>query len=238
MSAKTVRRLRYLLRVHLGQYPLLALPAFHLHPRQRSYVVSRRTEVVIEGYPRSANTFAVAAFSMAQPRVVRIAHHLHIPAQILRAAALGIPVIVLIRDPVEAAASLLVREPHITASLALKSYIAFYSRVYDVRDHYVTATFREVTTDFGSVIERLNAKFGTTFSPFKHTPHAVEAVMKIVEAMDREDRRAADVDEKTVARPSHVRAALKSVMRQRILGEPRLVRRAQEIYTHFLTATQ
>ena len=47
----------------MAQHPLLALPAARL--RGHGVVLSPRTEVVIEGYPRSANSFAVAAFRLA-----------------------------------------------------------------------------------------------------------------------------------------------------------------------------
>jgi hypothetical protein len=53
--------------------------------------VSRTTEIVIEGYPRSGNTFAVVAFRLAQGREIEIAHHLHAAAQIKRAARLDVP---------------------------------------------------------------------------------------------------------------------------------------------------
>jgi len=75
----------------------------------RARAVDRATELVIEGFARSGNTFAVAAFSLAQPRPVRLAHHLHAPAQVLLAARMGIPCIVLVRDPVDAVASRLIR---------------------------------------------------------------------------------------------------------------------------------
>jgi hypothetical protein len=58
--------------------------------------VSRTTQLVIEGYPRLGNTFAVVAFLQAQKEDVRIAHHLHAPAQVIRAARWRIPTIVLI----------------------------------------------------------------------------------------------------------------------------------------------
>ena len=43
------------------------------------------TELVIEAFPRSANTFATVAFQLSQPAPVRVAHHLHAPAQVTEA---------------------------------------------------------------------------------------------------------------------------------------------------------
>ena len=86
--------------------------------------VNHTTQLVIEGFPRSGNTFSVIAFEHAQREAVRIAHHLHVPAQIIRAARWQIPSIVLIRDPVDAVASLLIRHPAMSASRALVYYVS------------------------------------------------------------------------------------------------------------------
>src|SRR5262245_65181203 len=89
-DATTVRaglkRARRRLRGWLGQHPALYLPL--ARGFRRAYDGSRKTvgpetELVIEGFPRCGNSFAVAAFSLAQPRPVRIAHHLHAPAQVI-----------------------------------------------------------------------------------------------------------------------------------------------------------
>ena len=54
--------------------------------RKGRAVVGPDTELVIEGFPRTANTFAVFAFQTAQARPVRVAHHLHAPIQVTVAA--------------------------------------------------------------------------------------------------------------------------------------------------------
>ena len=47
---------------------------------QKRMLYSKETELVIEGFPRSANTFAVLAFDYAQPDDVKLAHQLHAPS--------------------------------------------------------------------------------------------------------------------------------------------------------------
>jgi len=63
------------------------------------------TELVIEGYPRSANSTTAYGFLDRQPRTVKLAHHKHHAAQLLRAVELGVPAVMLIRRPKEAALS-------------------------------------------------------------------------------------------------------------------------------------
>src|SRR5687768_15078094 len=104
-------RARYSVRAVLSRYPSL-----YLSMVRRKYwgqIVEAGTELVIEAFPRSGNTFAVVAFQLAQARPVKIAHHLHAAAQVTRGVRLRKPTLVLIRDPLKAVSSHLVREPSV-----------------------------------------------------------------------------------------------------------------------------
>ena len=130
-------------------------------------------EVLIEGYPRSANSFTVAAFARAQhwpgSGGGRIAHHTHAPAHVLEAIRRRVPAIVLIRDPAEAVLEFVLVKPDLTVRQALRGYVRFYEPLLPHRDGFVVGPFEEVTTDLGRVILRLNERFGTSFRPFEHT---------------------------------------------------------------------
>src|SRR5215475_3743171 len=149
--------------------------------------VSRTTEIVIEGYPRSGNTFAVVAFRLAQGREIEIAHHLHAAAQIKRATRLDVPAIVLIREPSEAILSLVVRDPYASMRWALRSYIRFYSAVVPYLEKTVVAPFTTVTSDLASVIRMVNTRYGTAFKEFVPTEEAVNSVRQRVERMAQLD---------------------------------------------------
>jgi hypothetical protein len=138
--------------------------------------VSEKSEIVIEGFPRSANTFSILAFNLAQGRKVRIAS-LHVESQVLQGIKLGLPIVVLIRNPVDAIKSLMVRHPGNVKEYA-KRYIQFYSTVLQVHEKVVLADFDTVTQDFGEVIRRVNEKFSTKFNTFVHSRENVEAVFK------------------------------------------------------------
>jgi len=103
-----------------------------------------------------------------------IAHHLHAPAQIIRAANYGIPTLVLIRKPEDAVLSTVIKIPYLSVDIALKDYIRFYSRILPYRQSFVVGLFEEVINDFGKVIRRVNKYFNTDFSEFDHTPENVE----------------------------------------------------------------
>lgn len=87
------------------------------------------TELVIEGFPRSGNTFAGAAFTVVQGRPVTLGRHMHRPAQVIAAARRGLPTLVFIRRPSDAVLSLVIRHPHISIAKALNDYIRFYTAI-------------------------------------------------------------------------------------------------------------
>ena len=173
----------YRLRVFAGRFPFLfyALHALR-HPLGSPFAVQRDTEVVIEGFPRSANSFAVAAFQLAQGREIAIAHHLHVPAQIMRAIAWKIPALVIVRPPQDAVRSLVVRYPHIGVGGGLAAYATFHEALLPLQDGFTIATFDQVITDLGTVIARLNHRFGTGFIPFSHDDGNLSRLKEVLEA--------------------------------------------------------
>ena len=143
--------------------------ARHKYPGPSPQVISSSTELVIDGYTRSATTFAVYALQLSQETPVRLAHHLHAPAQFIEAARRGIPALLLIREPQGAILSQLIREPGVTLGDALVAYSRFYTCLLPYRDNLVVGEFEQVTHEFGRVVRRLNARFGTSFVEFVHT---------------------------------------------------------------------
>jgi hypothetical protein len=172
-SVSMASRARLRLRTRVSEHPALYLPlARRRYPGPSPQVVGPDTELVIDGYTRSATTFAVYALQLAQPRPVRLAHHLHAPAQLIEAARRGIPTLVLIREPRGAVLSQAVREPWVPIAGALSAYARFYARLLPYRNSFVLGEFSEVTHDFGAVVRRLNDRFATSFAELPCTdPH-------------------------------------------------------------------
>jgi hypothetical protein len=240
-------RARHRVRSFTGQYPALYFPYARWKRRrhlresrqsgsepERKGPVQRDTEVVIEGFPRSANTFATTAFGLAQPNFVRVARHLHVPAQVIAATKSGIPTIVLIRDPEEAVLSLAVWYPYITIENWLKDYVRFYHRILPYREGFVIAEFGDVSNDFGAIIKRLNSRFGTSFREFEHTPDNVARCFEIIERHSLE--KTGEVAERKIARPSEERESMKNQFRK-AFHSPDLARLRAEAYGLYKTLT-
>lgn len=164
------RRLRHRMRTVVSEQPRLYLPlARRRYPGPSPRVVGPDTEAVIDGYTRSASTFAVYAFQLSQPRPVRLAHHLHAPAQLMEAARRRLPTIMVVREPRGAVLSQMVREPDVDLLDALFAYQRFHHSLMSYRDAFVVADFPETTQRFGDVVRRANLRFGTDFGVFSGT---------------------------------------------------------------------
>jgi hypothetical protein len=155
--------------------------------QERSYakrrVVRPGDVAVIEGYPRSANTFATYAFIRCTGATeIQFGNHFHSPAQFALARRYGVPAMLVLREPVAAAMSMVVFDGKMDADEALRRYIAFHRPLIAIADSLVVAPFEEVTTDFGKSIDRLNARFGTRFPRFVHDEANERAVFDEIEA--------------------------------------------------------
>jgi hypothetical protein len=254
------RRLRHVLRTRVSEHPALYLPfARRKYPGPSPEVIGPETELVIDGYTRSATTFAVYAFQLAQDRPVRMAHHLHAPAQLITAVRTGVPALLLIREPEGAILSQLIREPDVTLRNALDAYARFHTCLWPYRSGLVVGEFGEVTRDPGSVIRRLNRHFGTAFDEFDYTEENGRECFGLIELRpmlstallgfesgvvtlgecraerDRLKGRSASA-EKAVWVPSTERERLKDALRERWRGEDvrHLRVRAERVYRQFV----
>jgi hypothetical protein len=168
-------------------------------------VVSRGSDIVIEGYPRSANTFAQVAFQIAQDERMMIAHHIHGPAQVTLGLRWRIPTLIIIRNPLDAIASLLVRYPFLNPSLAFRNYYLFYHSIEPYLPEVVLASFEEVVSNYGMTIDRVNRKFGAHFGLFKHTPGNVDKCYMEIDRLDMQEHGGLKANDRSVARPSSER---------------------------------
>ena len=256
-----LRRARHRLRTHLSEHPALYLPlARRKYPGPSPQVVGPGTRVVIDGYTRSASTFAVYAFQIAQPVPVPMAHHLHAAAQLKEAVRRGLPTVMVIREPKGAVLSQLVREPDVDLLEALYAYWRFHETLLPYRHGLVVAEFREVTTHFDAVVRRLNARFGTHFAEFSGDPDQVEECHRLIEqrpthspvllgfesgevtldqAREHVARDLAGSSGEATWIPSQSREKAKAALEDR-WADPRLARprnRAQDVYRQFVTSS-
>lgn len=151
-------------------------------------IVGPHAELVLDGFQGSGNSFAQAAFQHSQPRRVMVVHHLHAPAQIIKAVHLGLPTLVTIREPFDAVVSLTSRWPHISLSQALRSYVRFYEKIAPYTQHYVLSPFDQTTRHLDDVIRAVNSQFGTDFDPFEYTEENMQLLRDPKQLSSDEER--------------------------------------------------
>jgi hypothetical protein len=205
-----------------------------VRPDKRATLARPDTALVVEGFLRSGNTFSVAAFEIANGRELHVGRHLHGAPHVLRAVRLGLPTVVLIRNPRDAVLSYLIRRDTLTPYDALVEYLDFYRAAWRVRDHFVVGLFDRVTSDFGSVLDEVNERFGTSFRRYDPTPENETRAFALVEEMNRLES-GGDVVETHVGRPSEERRHRKEEL-QALLDRPRTaakLRAAEVLYQRY-----
>lgn len=179
-AASRGQRYRRRLRNAVARHPALYMALARRNGKRG--LLAADTELVIEGFPRCANSFAEAAFRVAQPRPVKLAHHTHAPAHVIAGVRQGVPTLVLVREPDRAVASLIVRDSqNYRPEECFREYIGFYETVRPFADGFVAADFTQVTADFGAVIGAINARFATRFAAFVPTAENMERARALVD---------------------------------------------------------
>lgn len=196
----------------------------------RELLTDTSTDVVIEGYPRSGNTYAYVAFWIANGRETKVGHHSHAARNVRFGVRHSVPTILVIRKPLDAAASWLVYRPGVSASSALRAYIRFHSGVIRVISRVVVAPFETVITDFAAVIAELNSRFDQTFLPYQPSPENEARIRHETEWWDYVESGRATIREHTVSRPPAEREVLKARAVERVLAEQALLERAEALY--------
>ena len=222
------------LKTVIAEHPTLAIPLSRL--RGHGELVDDDADIVMEAFVRSALSYAVAAFRLAQePDAVRVAHHTHSPSALIDGLRHGLPSLLIVRQPEDAVSSYVVKTTDLSLRAALHGYVRFHRPLLPHGGELAVSTFEQVTQDFGSVIRRVNGRFGTAFKEFVQTPENEARIRHEIEAdwqarvSDEEER------ERAVPRPSTAREELKSHMAER-LREPSLrsvLERAQRLYGTF-----
>ncbi|MFA5938160.1 MAG: hypothetical protein WC809_02295 [Sinimarinibacterium sp.] len=231
MNNTLIPHLKYRVRTVAARRHWLLNLLYSRLEKHRHLLLRDNTQLVLEGYPRSGNSFALRAFQQVNPGVP-VAHHMHAQSQVIEAVERGLPAIVLVREPSGAVPSLVIRHPHIGLRMALLSYAQFHEDIHPYRHGFVLAHFENVTRDFGAVINAANRKFGTSFASFDHSQGNVE---RIFSQMDEANAKFYGAFKTThVPRPVAERSEKKQAID--LSEEPEMLRRAQHAYEALFAA--
>jgi hypothetical protein len=163
-----------------------------LRVRQPHVLVNRDTDLVMDGFPSSANSFGIAALRAAAAdsgaSMPSIAHHMHCPRQTMLALRRRIPVLLLIRPPRACVPSAITRWPALTPAITLRAYIRYYEALLPYASRCVVGTFDLVTNHFDLLLAEVTARSGLELPPYDPgAPYA--AAVYDPEAEGRAERR-------------------------------------------------
>lgn len=144
LSARLRVNVRHRVWMFLADRPIAAA----LLPRiSRGNVrpVTSGTDLVVEGYPRSGNTFLYSLLRQAATRPHDIAHHTHGIASLRMARDRQVPSAIVIRDPDGAVSSLCLRYPGLSPRIAWERYIRYHTWLLANTNTFLYVDFNHLT---------------------------------------------------------------------------------------------
>jgi hypothetical protein len=227
LTKRLIKNTKYRTGHIMGRHEFLfrMLP---LSEKNRWKKISPEKDICIEGFPRSANSFFARAFQMYNP-AAKAAHHMHAPLQVTKAIEYGIPCVVLIRNPIDAIASVLVVDRALSTRFAIQSYINFYERIWPMRDDVVVSDFQDTTKHPHQVVERINQRYSTSFYMEPITSEVRDTIFSQLQKAQKELKQ----PEHLVAIPTEAKARIKQDVLQELTEHP-LLSNANLLYQRFL----
>lgn len=196
------------------------------------YRVQADTALAIDGFPRSANTYALFA---AEDTLGRgpVKGHTHSAATLKRAVLLNVPALLLVREPRAVVSSLVQMASGVTPETAFAAYTRFHRRLLDVRDDLYVAQFSEVVDNFGAVMMAVNERFKTDLPVFEKNEESEARIRRRVDEANS-SLNGGTLREQGVARPSgHRRPATETLANMSPLAHRRCDE-AESVYRDIL----
>ncbi len=236
VQAVFARNTRFRLYFRMLDTPLLS----ELYVRGRGPLRQRRiqptTRIVIEAFPSSGNTYCRQAFLLSNPGLAPddICSHTHSPRIVIRAVKAGLPCIVVARDPRDAVSSTVQRFAGIHLDAAFEYYAHYYRRLIPLKDKFVVAPFTLVVSDFSSIIQQVNDKYGVTFATETGAGVSNDMVLEDIERRTR-NRHNGNIPEATISRPSSSRKRSEEYLRDITDKERLAMEGALDAYRNFIS---
>lgn len=130
---------------------------------RNSTTVKKNSDIVIEGFVRSSNTYFETNFRLSNPSL-KIAHHNHQISQLYFANKFNKKIVFLIREPIDSIISAYIYWAKSThPNKILNEWIKYHRNVINLNLNINVYSFLQVTTDYNSIITDLNKKTNSNF---------------------------------------------------------------------------
>lgn len=186
-------------------------------------IISPTTELCVEGFQRSGNSYFINFFKMVNVNV-EVAHHYHSAAQAVKAIHQKIPTVILIREPKDAIASLITWDDRLNIRIAIASYIQFYKKVLPYKRNFLIIQFNELIKGIDPIIHKINQHFNSNFLTTNFTKQHHSELIKKGELLHN--------DLQTSPYPNQLKAKQNSANRTKVTEHPSY-QKAFELYNKF-----
>lgn len=178
-------------------------------------VCGPQTDIVIEGYPRSSNSFAIWMLHVLEGESFRfnIGHHTHDVDNLCLAAHFDVPSAVLVRAPEDAILSFMIYSD-VSVAAATDRYETFYKGTLALERMPMVLPFEMVTRDFNQVVDRINALTGQSIP--RSTNLEADTARAYEMARERADDIHAEKLVEQIAIPSAERETIKASKRAEV----------------------
>lgn len=179
--------------------------------RHKELFLKKDSDLLIEGYPRSGNTFCAAAFYYFSNHQLSIARHRHEIGHLKHAFSSGVPTLIVFREPIEAISSFILREG-VSELFAINFYVKFNSFVLRHNDKLALFEFNDIVNHIENVITRFSSMYNLDLNVSDSLLDKKE-IKDIVIQMEKKDSGSEHVRSTHVAYPVMERTALKETIK-------------------------
>jgi hypothetical protein len=220
------------LSINLHSYLRNSLGRYSMIGRKRTDLAyNRDCDLCIEGFPRSANTYCVLLVEKFAPQKLNIAHHLHLSIQLKRAVKDGVPSVLLIREPMAAIASLLLREQRVTTWSAFYWYNSFHEDLRPFKDKLIIWPFEKVIETPLECIRDLHQKTGLVAFDENDTLDN-EEIFKQIDQLDKDVKSGGNLANVN-SRPNLTKSSAKKEILAEIQSDPKWAKMRQRALDHY-----
>ena len=159
------RRMKFAVKNRLDAYPALYGWIYQTLSRNKNLFVHHGTDLVLDGFPSSGNTFLLRYIKNLVDAKLLISHHMHSSAQIIIAGQAKVPTILCVRDPVDCSISNAVRQVISYGRVIIppQSWIGYWTRYHeniiqqrDNEEFLRVARFDEIIGNTGDLISKIS----------------------------------------------------------------------------------
>lgn len=169
-------------------------------------------DLLIEGYPRSANTWTSMYWEVTQPHL-RILHHCHVPPPVIQAVRLKKPVILLIREPFEAALSYAYLRGNENIVRKLQYYIDYHRTLWPVASSLNIVPFEKTVDSPDAIVKQLAGRLPVTLDVTTLSQDSLNEASRRVRTLSTVQDR---VDERYLGLPCEPRRVWKQAKKEEL----------------------